>query len=171
MREVDGHDAYPVLPRTIPIAQDSPTIKSDVIRLIINAMPIPDDSTAWEQILEYRRDPDSRRKLLALRKWITDVSRRALKPAEVEEELEFLLGEYQAHLNLHRIKTNARTLETLVVTGAETVAGLLTFEWGRAARALFSLKNRQVTLLEGELALPGREVAFVMKAKERFDGS
>jgi hypothetical protein len=142
--------------------------KTVVIQLALKSLPIPDESTSWEQIIEYRSDPDSRSKFLALRHWMSEVARAELAPAEVEEKLEYLIDQYQKHMRLHRMKTNVGTLETIVTTGAEFLGDLVSFKWGKAAEALFSLKRRQVALLEGELTAPGNEVAYIVKARETF---
>lgn len=47
-------------------------------------------------------------------------------------------------------------------------ADLVSFKWGKAAEALFSLRRRRVALLEGELTAPGNEVAYIVKARETF---
>jgi hypothetical protein len=44
----------------------------------------------------------------------------------------------------------------------------VSFKWGKAAEALFSLRRRRVALLEGELTAPGNEVAYIVKARETF---
>jgi hypothetical protein len=168
LREVHGLDAHPVLSTTIPKASQSVALKSDIIRITLNSLPIPDDSTSWEQIIEYRNDPDSQSKFLALRNWMSEVARAKLTPAEVEEKLEYLLDQYQLHLKLHRMKTNTGTMETIITTGAEVLGDLLSFKWGKATEVLFSLRKRQVALLEGELTSPGNEVAYIIKARETF---
>jgi hypothetical protein len=99
---------------------------------------------------------------------MSEVARAELTPAEVEEKLEYLIDQYQKHMLLHRMKTNVGTLETIVMTGAEMLGDLLSFKWGKAAQALFSLKKREVALLEGELTAPGNEVAYIVKARETF---
>ena len=71
-------------------------------------------------------------------------------------------------MQLHRMKTNVGTLETIVTTTAEVFGDLASFKWGKAAEALFSLKRRNVALLEGELTAPGNEVAYIVKARETF---
>lgn len=96
------------------------------------------------------------------------MARAELTPAEVEEKLEYLIDQYQQHMKLHRMKTNVGTLETVVTTSAEVLGDLFSFKWGKAAQALFALKRRQVALLEGELTAPGNEVAYIVKARERF---
>jgi hypothetical protein len=163
-------DAYPVFSIRAEFFQSPQVAKNDVIQIVLNELPVPDDLTPWEQILEYRSDPDSHSKFLALRHWMSEVARAKLTPAEVEEKLEYLLDQYQKHMNLHRMKTNVGTLETVVATGAEVLGDLVSFKWGKAAKALFSLKHRQVTLLEGELTAPGNEVAYIVKARETFKG-
>jgi hypothetical protein len=171
LREVDGLDAYPILHVGLPSSLDSPTNKTDVIQIVLNAMPLPDETTPWEQVIEYTSDPDSRSKFLALRNWMSEVARSELTPAEVEEKLEYLLDQFRQHMSLHRMKTNVGTLETVVTTTMEVLGDLASFKWGKAAEALFSLKHRQVDLLEGEMTAPGREVAYIARAWEAFNAS
>ena len=68
------------------------------------------------------------------------------------------------------MKTNFGTLETIITKGAEVLGDLVSFKWGKAVEALFSLKKRKVALLEGKLTAPGNEVAYIVKAKETFKG-
>jgi len=168
LRITESVDAFPVLPLTFLPHAPSHADRGELIRLSLNALPVPDDTTPWEQILEYRSDPDSRSKFLALRHWMGEVARAELTPAEVEEKLEYLIDQYQRHMRLHRMKTNVGTLETVVTAGAEVLGDLVSFKWGKAAQALFSLKRREVALLEGELTAPGKEVAYIVKARETF---
>lgn len=168
LRTLYGMDAYPVfsdLTPQIPLQQSE---KCDTVNITLNALPVPDESVPWEQIFEYRSDPGSQSKFLALRHWMSEVARAELPPAEVEEKLEYLIDQYQQHMRLHRMKTNVGTLETVVTTTAEVLGNLASFKWGKAAEALFSLRRRRVALLEGELTAPGSEVAYIVKARETF---
>jgi hypothetical protein len=54
------------------------------------------------------------------------------------------------------------------MTAAEVLGDLLSFKWGTAEKALFSLKKREVALLEGELTSPGNEIPYIVKARETF---
>lgn len=142
--------------------------KTDIIQITLDRLPVPNEKTAWEQIIEYRSDPDSQSKFLALRNWMSEVARAELSPTEVEEKLEYLIDQYQQHMKLHRMKANTGTIETVIVTSAEILGDLLSIKWGEATKALFSLKRRQIALLEGELTSPGSEVAYIVKAREAF---
>jgi hypothetical protein len=167
LRDEYNVDACPVMSIELPSKSEKAN-KPDVMRLVFNAFPVPDEQTKWEQILEYRNDPDSRQKFLDLRHWMSEVTRAKLTPAEVEEKLEYLISKYKRHMELHRIKANTGTLETIVTISAEILGDLVSFKWGKAAQALFSLKKRQVALLEGELTAPGSEIAYIVKANETF---
>jgi len=168
LRNSYNYDAYPVSALNDFTSTQTQGRKEDVVKVTLNALPLPDESISWEQIIEYRSDPDSRSKFLALRHWMSEVARAELTPAEVEEKLEYLIDQYQKHMKLHLMKTNVGTLETIVTTGAEFLGDLVSFKWGKAAEALFSLRRRQVALLEGELTAPGSEVAYIVKAMETF---
>lgn len=167
LRELENLDALPILPIKISGNKDA-VDKNDVFEIVINSLPIPSDSTPWEQILEFRNDADSYSKFLALRNWINETARGELSPIEIEQKLEYLLDQYRQHMKLHKIKTNTGLLETVVVTGGEVLGNLITFQWGKSAKALFALKNRKIALLEGELTAPGNEVAYIIKAQESF---
>jgi hypothetical protein len=168
LRELYQIEAYPLLSDDRLFSLESQSKKTSVIQLAVKSLPILDESVPWEQVIEYRSNPDSRSKFLALRHWMSEVARSELTPAEVEEKLEYLIDQYRKHMRLHRMKTNAGTLETVVTTGAEFLGDLVSFKWGKAAEALFSLRRRRVALLEGELTAPGNEVAYIVKVREIF---
>lgn len=166
LTKLSNLDAYPISLFNSFIESQTQGRKHEVVQLSLRALPVPDYSTPWEQITEYRSDPDSERKFRALRLWMSEVARAELPAAEVEEKLEHLIDEYQEHMKVHRLKTNISTLEIIVTTSSEVLGDVVSFKWGKAAQALFALKRRQVALLEGELTSPGREVAYIVKARE-----
>jgi hypothetical protein len=149
-------------------SQETSEPKSDVLTIVLHALPEPDDSVPWEQILEFRNDPDSRSKFLALNNWMIDIAQANYTPLELSQKLEFLVNEYQQHLMLHKMKTNAGALETIFVASAEFLEDLAKFRWGKIAKGLFTVRHQRIALLEGELTSPGREVAYVAKAREFF---
>jgi hypothetical protein len=66
------------------------------------------------------------------------------------------------------MKTNPGVIQTLVVTPAEFAENLIKFNWGKIAKGLFTLKQRRIALMEGELTSPGSEVAYIVKANDTF---
>ena len=167
LRESALIDAYPLI-NDFASPEKTQTTKSEVIKLVINALPVPSETTPWEHILEYRSDPDSRARFLDLRNWMSEVAKGELQPIEIEQKLEHLISTYERHLKLHRMKVNTGTLQTIVTTSAEVLGDLISFKWGKAAEALFAFKHRHVALMEAELNSPGSEIAYIVKTRERF---
>jgi len=165
LRVLNRMDAYPVFSEIVPqIPLRVPERTEDVINITINALPVPDETVSWEQIIEFRSDPDSRSKFLALRNWMSEVARAKLRPSEVEVKLEYLIDEYQQHMNVHRMKANVGRVETVLLAAAN----LLDRKFTEATRTLFSAKRRSLSILEAELTSPGKEVAFIVSARESF---
>jgi hypothetical protein len=168
LREVCHLDAYPILSCNCQLTEESKATKKEIVQIALNALPVPDYSTPWEQIMEYRSDPDSKAKFLDLRHWMSEVARAELSPIEVEQKIEYLMSQYQRHMKLHRMKTRVGVLETLVVSSAELFENLIKVKWGSIAKSLFSLKKRQVALMESELTSPGSELAYIVRSAEVF---
>lgn len=168
LRELKGYDAYPILMLPPPTKLDEPGRISDIVSIALNALPVPDENTPWEQIIEFRQDPDSRDKYIDLKDWMSEVAKAKLTPREAEDKLEHLLSRYRRHMELHKMKVRAGTIETCVVTTGDLFEHLAHLEFGKLARALFSFRHRQIELKEGELNAPGNGVAYVFKARETF---
>lgn len=163
-----GVSACPVISDRVFSKRGYPAKKENVAHIILHQLPIPSELTPWESILDFRHDSETAGKLLALRNWMNEVARAELPPNEIEEKLEWLIYDYKQHLDLHRMKINTTTLEAVVIATAEMFEHLVKFEFGKLAKGLFSLKHRRLDLIEGELNAPGREVAYIAKAKEKF---
>ncbi|HEY3102213.1 MAG TPA: hypothetical protein VGJ69_01395 [Pyrinomonadaceae bacterium] len=165
LRVLNGSDACPVFSEIVPpIPLQVPEKTVDVVNLTIDALPTPDSTVSWEQIIEFRSDPDSQNKFLELRNWMSEVGRGDLTPNEINLRLEVLINRYRAHMNLHRMKTHTGKLQTVIAAATNLLRGNLL----DATSALFSYKNQRVGLLEAELTAPGREVAYIVAARERF---
>lgn len=154
-----------LLPAT---AQGHDLRRADVIQVVFSAFPEPHANTPWEQILEFRSDPESAAHVLALKRWIGKISREPLAPGEIAEEIEWLIHEYEAHMLLHRMKTCAGMLESIVIAAAEAIENVAKLRLGLLAKSAFALRHRKIHLLEAERQAPGRELAYVIRARERF---
>jgi hypothetical protein len=168
LRELENLEAYPILWREIKVKEEIEAKKTDVVQITLNVLPMPDENASWEHIKDFRSDGDSKQKFLDLRNWMNEVARAKLSPIEVEQKLEYLVNQYQKQLRLHNLKTNTGTFETIIVSGAEIIEELLKFKFSKIAKALFSLKHRKISLMEGEINAKGSEVAYIIKAQDKF---
>lgn len=149
---------------------DVPPGKESAVSVTLRTLPTLTDSTPWEEVFEFRADPVARGRFLKLKSWINSVARADRPPGDLEDEIAELLFEYERHLQLHRIKTTASVLETVVTTAAGVADALVRLNFSEAAKALFSLRKREIALLEAEMTAPGRQVAYIVHAHQRLRG-
>lgn len=142
--------------------------RNDVVQIVLNNLPLPDNSTPWEKIIDYRNDPKSQENLLALRRWTRKITTESLSTVEVEEEIEWLINEFQNHMNYHKIKSNIEKLEIITKAPFEVVENLAKLQFSKIPDPLFSLKKKQLILMEAELNAPGREMAYIIKTRDAF---
>jgi hypothetical protein len=105
LNELDEMDARPILNMDLSSPKKRNATSTDIVQIVINALPIPDDSVSWEAIRDYRADPDSQRRFSNLRRWMRQFAAGAYTPSEAKEEIESLLNEYEAHIKRQRRET------------------------------------------------------------------
>ncbi|HEX8693070.1 MAG TPA: hypothetical protein VF746_11660 [Longimicrobium sp.] len=170
LRQADGLDAVAVAESAERLGIDQKADRDHVIRLTLNTLPFPSDSTPWEDVMQFKRDPDSRRKFFRLKNWINRMGKAELSGYEVVDQLNELLFEYQAHMESHRIQTTRGRIEVIVTTLGEVAEDLVKLKFGKLAKLPFDLARGRITLLQAEQGAPGKEVAYVIAARQKFSG-
>ena len=153
-------------PRLQEIAQRKPMVCS----VVLKSLPLPDDTTPWEAVFDFRNDPTARGHILALKRWMNAIANddKLHNEAEVSEELEYLLNEYDAYMKLKRARFTTGTLETLFVTAGDVLEHLVRLRFSSAAKALFSIRERELDLLEAERDAPGRDLIYISETRRKF---
>jgi len=154
-----------------PLISDLLGVKAgpgDVVRVSVNNMPEPSDTTSLEEIVRFRQDPESKNKMVRLRRWVQTMMTKELSENEVTEELEWLVHQYEEHMRFHEMKFKRGVLEIVVATVAEIAEDLVKIRLGKLSRLPFTLSHRKIDLLEAELKAPGREIAYVVHARKEF---
>lgn len=166
-----GVSAVTTVPYTEHTLKAINSKKSDVIQIVIKELPLPNNETPWEKIIEYKNDPDTQKKLSLLRRWISKTARQELSSLEIKEEIEFLINDFQEHMKIHEMKANTETLEVMINSSADIIHNLLTLKFSQLVSPPIAIKKRQLALLEAELNAPGRELTYLIKTKEVFHSS
>lgn len=171
--DIQGVDAHGVIPFGFDsLEYDDPRLKKhDMVKILIGALPVPVEHVPWQQIIEYRNDPETKSSFLLIRHWMNEVARGSFTLAQVEETLEYLINRFRRSLEAHQINSTTMGLISYVVTGPEfleTLAGAGP-EWG--TRALFSVEHCQIGLLESESTSTGSAVAYLMQMDQLLPGS
>ena len=170
LRDIEGVDAHAVIPFGFSsLEQDDPRLtKYDVLKIEIGALPLPVEHVPWQQLIDYRNDPEIKGNFLLIRDWVSEVARGSFTLDQVEETLEYLVNRFRRGLEVHGINSTTMGLVAYVVTNPEflqTLAGAGP-EWG--TRALFSVEPLKIGLLEGESTSPGSAVAYLMEVNPDF---
>lgn len=168
LRNSEGVDAVPVFfrrPFSNPLKNPR---REEVMRIILGFMPTPDRSTSLERIIDFRSDPDSRRKFVALKNFINDIGRSNLQRNEILDRIEWLINEYKAHSDMHKLRYGRSSLEILVTTTANTIENIVRLKVGKAIQGLFDVQRQRADLLKAELETPGREIAYLIKVQDQF---
>ena len=147
--------------------------KSYVAQIVVNKLPLPDNETPWEQIIDYRNDSESQKNLLTLRRWIRKISTDdpSSTEIEIEEELEWLMNEFQTHMKVHKMKENTATIEVLAKALPGTIENLIKLNFSKIPEPFFAVKKRKLSLMEAELNAPGKEISYIIKAQDAFQSN
>jgi hypothetical protein len=141
--------------------------KTDVFRLIIEKLPIPEETTSWEQIFDFRSDKETKLKYLALINWANEISKTQYSMHEIIDRFEYLYHDYIKRYERHKIISSFGKIEVLI-------GGALSFLTNNAPLALNTASSlvkfgiKAVSLLQDESKLPGKEIAYVYHAGKRF---
>jgi hypothetical protein len=168
LREYSNFESYPILKKIGAIESDYFTKKADTIHLVCNKFPVPMASTPWEDILSFRNDKTIRRNYFNFRDWINKISKEKLSPDEIEVRLESLIGDFERYVEVEKSKLANGTFETVVNLAADVADNLVRVRFKNISQAIFSIKKRKFRLLEIESDAPGKEIAYLVKAQERF---
>ena len=139
---------------------------TNAVRIVINALPMPDAGLPWEELLAFRAEPETRAHLLGLRRWTRRIAREGLSGPAIAEEIEHQIHEYQHYMTLQRIKYSRGAMEVVLSFAAEVIEDAAKFRLKQLVGSVFSLQRRHVDLLEAEQRAPGREVAYLVHATQ-----
>jgi hypothetical protein len=148
----------------VPIG--SPLNDAVVLEVGMKALPVPDDSCAWEDILAFKSETEKTR--WAFRRFLHALATKSRTEGEVRDEIEWTVNEYEESMRLHHLKASMSSVEVFVISTLDVIDGLIKCDWSKVAKGALSVKKRQVELLEAEMKAPGRECAYVFDTRKRF---
>lgn len=100
--------------------------------------------------------------------WVNKVAASSNNLKDIREEYEYLYNDYIKHFKLHKLKYNNTLLEVIVTAGMGMLLALQAGQFISAFKNLVEMKLSHINLIEQESKLPGKEVAYIYHAKQRF---
>jgi hypothetical protein len=168
MAQFENSEVIPLLPYREYLQEIPGTRKTETIKIVIKELPVPEEDTPWERIIDYRNGPYFREDRNELRGWITNVSYSNLPKEEIAEQLERLLYKYRKHLEVHGMKTKVGILETLIKITFGVAGHLLDQDFSKIAIPLIDIIKTPIMLLDAESNAPGKEVSYIIKTQSAF---
>ena len=145
-------------------------IQDKVINLVINNFPQISETVDVEKVLEFKNHPESQRKLLALKRWISMISSSSNFNKElILEELEYLLAEYENHIRLQKMKYSYGLYDVFIKMPLEIVEKIVKVQWSEIPDVILKLKKIDVELAIQETKAPGREIAYLSHIKSKLN--
>ena len=164
-------DLVPLLTRLVgvhPLGTTNP-IKIETMQIAIDFLPTPDETTPWQDIVDFRLELSN--KLWEIRRFMASLATQTASEAEVRDEIEWRLHEFEQAIRMHKLKAGTSFVETIVIPASEAIENLVKFNWSKIAKGVMSVTKRKLDMLEAENKAPGRECAYLFRATERFNRS
>ncbi len=164
---LEGTNAIPLIndfKLNTPIAESK-----DVVSVVINEFPVPDKDVSLEKILEFKEQNVMLR--ISLRVWMKNIASKEYQFNEFKEELADILETYKDSLKKHKIKFRNQVIKSILLTPFEMIEGLIKLTPSKSVKSIFNIFETRESLSEQESKLPGREVAYIINANEKFKSS
>lgn len=161
-------ETTPIFDLFIPEKKSQLGKEYKILEVVLKKFPLIDESVSWEKLIEYKSDEDSKRKFLALRNWMIDISKGNYTEKEVSEKFDYLYAEYASHIKKHNLKTNSGILKTFAITSSEIIEDLIRLKWSKAVKAGFEIFEKTSKLTEIESNAPGKEVGYIYDIKQKL---
>lgn len=169
-RNIEFIDAIPLIHNFQTNHLKINTEKIDVAQVVLNKFPEPTANTDWEKIINFKNDKGVDRSLTELKAWMEETSISGKDKNAIKLELELLINRYQEYMNIHKIEYGLGSFRSVIKISADILGNLVKIKWGDVAASLFDIFGHNIDLMKAEMEAPGRQIAFLSKAENYFQG-
>ncbi len=159
-------DFVPIVNSFASYQQEKPPCS--VAHFILGQIPVPDENTPWEQVLDFKADADVKRQYYALISWINQVGQKEMPLSHIVDEYNHLYSQYLNQYSLHKMKSHLTTMELIVTAGIDFISSITQQGYVSALKDLLTIRKKQVALLKEEKDIEGRELAYILSAQHHF---
>lgn len=136
---------------------------------VINKFPEINEDVSWKDIIQFKNDNETKEKLLRLRFWLSEISKKEYNPKEVAEIIEYNLIQYENHLKFCKLKYSYSKIEIAFVSVAEIIENLMKFKFSKIAKTIFDLNKQNFERYASESNAPGKELAYIYQVNKVFN--
>lgn len=140
-----------------------------VLQVVIENFPVPAGDVSLEDIVEFKRDKKVQDQLQLLRRWIRKtLGKEKATPAAIGEEIADNVTDFKASMDVAQMRYKTERMYTLMTFPLATIERIIKLQFSQIFDPVFSIRKAKITLLEAEMKAPGRELAFLNAAIEKF---
>lgn len=159
----------PVYCDQLSFSQTNTNKETQIVEVLLKQFPVLPEDTSWEDVIEWRNDEDAMIKLRRLKYWINTVSERdTININHLEEEVLYLLDEYERYMNIKKKKYTYTPIRALLTTVGGVLENVAKLKLKDLVELPFQISERKILIAESELKAPGRELAYIVATKEHF---
>lgn len=162
-----GVQTVPIIGDVLPVPQLEDS-RVAVMRVVVDSLPEADDTTPWEDLTEFKNDPLTRLQYRELLRWVQSLKEAKRTDQELQDEIDYLLAAFDDHVRRARLKHTRGAIEWLITIPLAMLEDIINRRIVQAAQRPFAGGRVRIELEQAERSAPGRDVAFVAKARERF---
>lgn len=163
-----GLNAPSIYDHEASFAKDFPSGNEPSLSILINAPKIDFDHMDFKQFINFITSDETQKLRRRLFNWQNEISKKNLKPNEIQELIATRLDDYKTWIDTTKMKYEVNRFELVLTIGAEVLENLLQLKPSKAIKALFDFSKRELDLTLNELQAPGRELAYIYHIQDRF---
>jgi hypothetical protein len=137
----------------------------DILQWALGMLPMPRDQHTWQELVAFKAE--NRDHYLAFLRFLRTSTSGNVSETALRDEVEWLLHQYEQAMSLIRLKANFG-LVRFVITSVEILEDAVKLKFLSLAKRLLTERKRKIDLLEYEMKSPGRELAYLHIARQRF---
>lgn len=109
-------DAVPICQASLPSnLLGADTSAGYVLSIAVEALPLPNQTCAWQDILDFRAELRDQR--LDFRHWLKTLATKPQTGGELRDELEYTVNQYQRAMTVHKLQASQSAFEAYIIPG------------------------------------------------------
>ncbi|MEA1884863.1 MAG: hypothetical protein U9N62_10145, partial [Thermotogota bacterium] len=146
---------------------NSQTVETDltVASIILDQIPIIPDMP-YEEVIDFKADPITKRLNERLKLWIAQVSTKEQDQRLVRAEIEQAIIDYREFASRQASKLRLLQIELFLKAPLELIESLIRLAPSRAIGSIVDIKRKRIDLFESELKAPGNQFAYIREIEQ-----
>lgn len=137
--------------------------RSDLMHITVEQIQLPSERMSWADVVALNQEPEFRRHLKRFRAWTAEIAKGGYSPADLRDQIEGSLSEYDHYMRAVGIDTSAGIVGWGLESAPEIATDLLDLRFGSALKTVIKAANGRSELLQLEAGAPGKHLSVVAR--------